>query len=598
MGNRLREHIRKHRMLYELAAAAAVISVLAVLVIFFSVNAVYRSINVRREAVENEAIAGQISEEIHQIFYEINDMSLSIYADPVINDSVRSVYYGSDSADNWMESFEQKGRIREELGLYLNVNEEVDFIQIYIRGQKDPVSAGDVDAPGISRITREYQEKYQERVREQGGEMQTFTLQDGKIVFARALGDINSGVRNKETYYEMILLLSDRAMSRILDKLYYSNYSSGKMICLVNGGIVVNSTKPQHLGRHAAELGMAAAEEGTGMKEIDGERCLCTVRTDGTLGCGILVATELEEIDLYAQAAQRSFLIVPASMLLVFAVVSLLLVLFYVRPVQNLINSVEKVGNDEMQVRVVDVGEGGDIALSFNQAIRRMEGIIRSHYEHIIKERDARITILQLQINPHFIFNTLDTISWSVFKDEKEEALKMISAFGKILRYTTYNYNKYVTLREELGVIRNHLYLNQVRYGGFSYRIEVEEGLEEFRIPCLLLQPIAENSCKHGLRGKEDGTLSIDVRRNGGFVQVTIEDNGCGMTEEEIRKACASPSEDGEHMGIANVKERLETCFGPEAGFVIESEPGSFMRTRITIPMEEEADAENSDRGR
>ena len=65
-----------------------------------------------------------------------------------------------------------------------------------------------------------------------------------------------------------------------------------------------------------------------------------------------------------------------------------------------------------------------------------------------------------------------------------------------------------------------------------------------------------------------------------------------------IRKACASPSEDGEHMGIANVKERLETCFGPEAGFVIESEPGRFMRTRITIPMEEEADAENSDRGR
>ena len=220
---KLKKIIIRNKMLLKIAVLMIGVCVLIISGFLVAVNNIYRTSNVEREIIENEAITSRIVTEMDQSIYDINDISLSIYSNQRINSSILELYGGEYS--DIFRKYQLKELIAEQMLTYLDANETVSCCQIYISNQKEPITVGNFSAWQISEISQEYQKTCKDKVFETGGELQMFPLDCGKIIFTRALGDFNSGKKNDEYIYSIVLVLSDTYIGKLMDKLYYSNYS-------------------------------------------------------------------------------------------------------------------------------------------------------------------------------------------------------------------------------------------------------------------------------------------------------------------------------------------------------------------------------------
>jgi two-component system LytT family sensor kinase len=192
----------------------------------------------------------------------------------------------------------------------------------------------------------------------------------------------------------------------------------------------------------------------------------------------------------------------------------------------------------------------------------------------------ARMVALQNQINPHFLFNTLNTIS-SLVRFDPDTAREMILKLATILRRLLHSTDSFVPLREEAEFIDNYLDIEVVRFGRDKLRVlkELDPASLEVMVPSMLLQPLVENSIRHGLSSKIDGgTVRVRSRMTGHRLQILVEDDGVGIPEAKL----ATLFEQG--IGVSNVNERLKVLFGDDYKMWIDSRPGEGTSTGIEIP--------------
>lgn len=192
---------------------------------------------------------------------------------------------------------------------------------------------------------------------------------------------------------------------------------------------------------------------------------------------------------------------------------------------------------------------------------------------------EARLQALTSQINPHFLFNTLNSVS-SLIRTNPEEARLMILKLSRILRRLLRKHEHLSPLRDELDFIDDYLSIEQIRFGG-KLRVEkhVEPGTLDMLVPSMLLQPIVENSIKHGLSSKvQGGAIVLRASRQGATLHLTIEDDGAGITPERLTNLRSSG------IGVNNVSERLKVLFGEEGRLHIESVEGQGTRVEIHVP--------------
>lgn len=201
-----------------------------------------------------------------------------------------------------------------------------------------------------------------------------------------------------------------------------------------------------------------------------------------------------------------------------------------------------------------------------------------------VKERllvQARLSALAGQINPHFLFNTLNTVS-SLIRTNPDRARQVVYKLSSILRRLLRKTDSFTPLREELAFIEDYLSIEMVRFGEkLRFVKQVEPGALDAQIPAMLLQPIVENSIKHGLASKvEGGTITLAARRlDGARVLLTVEDNGVGIEEDRL-----SALLDRAGIGVRNVNERLQVLFGNSYRLAVSSRPGEGTRTEIELP--------------
>lgn len=203
------------------------------------------------------------------------------------------------------------------------------------------------------------------------------------------------------------------------------------------------------------------------------------------------------------------------------------------------------------------------------------------------QKRKAEISALQMQINPHYIYNTLASIKWLIFQKDIEKSTTTIDAFISLLRNTISNMDEYITVEQDLENLKNYVLINNTRYGD---RIQVEYfvtyGCEHYKIPKMILQPFVENSFFHGFPYNERGSIKILIRTAGGKLQIQITDNGVGMTQEQIQKL-ADKGIKTEHfsgIGINNIHDRLKLIYGEEYQITIESKENEGTEVTILIP--------------
>ena len=209
--------------------------------------------------------------------------------------------------------------------------------------------------------------------------------------------------------------------------------------------------------------------------------------------------------------------------------------------------------------------------------------------------KETQLQALQSQINPHFIFNTLNAGAQLAMFEEADRTYLFIECFASLFRYNLRSLDSPVTLREEIENINNYIALLKVRYADrISYSQEVDESVVDIPVPCMVLQPLIENAFIHGISELESGgTITLRVREDDGDYIIEIEDNGVGMSQEKINQILGEDAEDGSPtesvghttgIGTRNVMQRLKNFFDYEKVMsIISSKPGG-TRVVISIP--------------
>jgi two-component system, sensor histidine kinase YesM len=209
------------------------------------------------------------------------------------------------------------------------------------------------------------------------------------------------------------------------------------------------------------------------------------------------------------------------------------------------------------------------------------------------KERrriDLEVEKLLYQINPHFLMNSLDTVHWLAVMNGQNEIDRLVLSLNKLLYYNLGKLGQTATMQEEIDALQQYLILQQIRYDfQFDVRIHVDEEVLKAPVPRFILQPLVENSLYHGLH--DDGYIQVDVKRTGDLMEISIRDNGAGMTEETIRQLLTQKEADnrkvGMGIGMNYVKRMLESQYGETASLVIESTVGEGTSVYVTIPIDQ-----------
>ncbi len=238
--------------------------------------------------------------------------------------------------------------------------------------------------------------------------------------------------------------------------------------------------------------------------------------------------------------------------------------------------------------------KGNQEVLALSQSFSMMILRIRELMDDIVKSQELKrkfeLDALQAKINPHFLYNTLDSVVWMAEQNDSEGVIRMISALAKLFRVSISKGHDIITINEELEHVRNYLIIQQIRYQGkFEFSIHVEEGIEEAPTIKLIVQPIVENAIYHGIKYlQEMGQIDIKVyRRKPGAIVLEVRDNGVGIDEEKLTKILSfsgTHSPKGNGIGVRNVHQRVQLYYGSDFGLEISSELDEGTLVRIVIP--------------
>lgn len=289
-----------------------------------------------------------------------------------------------------------------------------------------------------------------------------------------------------------------------------------------------------------------------------------------------------------------TFLCIDILLLLLFLLVILtvMIVLGITRPISELSRVTEKVsqGDFTVRARVETADELGAFSDSVNSMTESIQELVDKIKEDERKMRHADLRLLQEQINPHFLYNTLDTIVWLIEGNDSDKAVSMVMSLSEFFRLVLSKGREYISIQEEELHIKSYLEIQQVRYHDIlEYEIHIDPQLYQYKILKLTLQPLVENSLYHGIKYKRaKGIITVEGKLEGEDILFKVRDNGVGMEPAELEKLrgeIQKPCKDTEKgFGLANVNERIRMNFGNEYGMTIDSKPGEGTMVEVRIP--------------
>lgn len=284
-------------------------------------------------------------------------------------------------------------------------------------------------------------------------------------------------------------------------------------------------------------------------------------------------------------------------------IVSLVLASHVTSPIKTLVSLMRRVekGDFDGQIEVKSRDEIGRLASSYNLMLSRLRELIDKIYKEQEQKRKAEYKALEMQINPHFLYNTLYSIKWVAVLQKANNAAEMITYLVRLLKISLNKGREYVSVREEIEHAKCYVEIQKFRYNNkFEVHFHIHDNLLDCKIPKLILQPIIENSIFHGF-GKmvQGGQINVVYTREDNDIRFSVIDNGCGINSSEIGNLLESGRRPGKGdrlsgIGLNNVNERNKLLYGDKYGLTIENAGGGGARVDVLLPqiieiMEEDA---------
>ena len=295
--------------------------------------------------------------------------------------------------------------------------------------------------------------------------------------------------------------------------------------------------------------------------------------------------------DIFPQAAQLRGTIAMIVMLAVFAGLVAVTVLScsITAPIRELSNAMKQVEQENFDIEIQSrrKDEIGHLITSFHYMVGKIRQLICEVYQKKIEQKNAEIRALQAQINPHFLYNTLDSINWMLIERDEQDISDVVISLGEILRYAVGGQNHLVPLGSEARYIESYLFIQKNRLEDrLNYQWELAEDTLDVLVPRLIMQPIVENAVIHGIEPlKKGGVILMKAWIEKEMLLIRVTDNGRGMNQEELEalREKISGTDEIENIGMRNIQRRMELTYGQEQAMEIQSVQGE--GTTITLRM-------------
>lgn len=339
----------------------------------------------------------------------------------------------------------------------------------------------------------------------------------------------------------------------------------------------------------------ALETEGSFIDDFKGEKRITTVQSIEYSGWKMVGISYVNEIVENRQNFNQLIIVI-----LLFGIVFIAIASFFIsykisQPIKRLEHQMNRIERGDFNIDSLEV-KGEDEVKQLTKAFNIMILRIKNLMKQIVREqetiRKSELKALQAQINPHFLYNTLDSIIWMNENKNYDGVTDMVSALAKLFRISLSHGREIITIKDEVEHAKSYLVIQKIRYKNkFNYMIDVPEELENYMTVKLILQPIIENAIYHGINKIEDkGLITISVKREMNKILFMITDNGYGI-DESLMESILTREVSGENssgVGLKNVDERIRLSYGDEYGISIKSEEDVGTSVTISIPVVEQ----------
>lgn len=331
--------------------------------------------------------------------------------------------------------------------------------------------------------------------------------------------------------------------------------------------------------------------DGVYTEEFEGKQRQVIIKTVGYTGWTIEGVSFPGAVSLNSKKSNLFFIF-----LFLFFTVGLVLINSIIstkvsKPIRNLEKAVKEVEMGKLDTDIK--AEGFYEVRHLGHSVHKMAEQIKKLMEDIVIEHESKrkseLDALQSQINPHFLYNTLDIIVWMIENERQQDAAKVVTALARFFRISLSKGKHIISIADEMEHVRNYLTIQQLRYKNkFDYEIKIAEDVKPLATIKLIIQPLVENAIYHGMVYMDgDGLIDVEAYRKEEDVYIVVSDNGLGMTKERIDqllKGEIQSSKRGSGIGVSNVNERIKLYFGEDYGIQIESEPDEGTKMIVHLP--------------
>lgn len=391
----------------------------------------------------------------------------------------------------------------------------------------------------------------------------------------------------------LLIHLNYTGLKLLLDGVTLGN--EGYIYLIDGNGEIIYHPRAQLIDsglEHENNRAVSEYRDGIYQETFQGEERVITVKSVGYTGWKLIGVAPRQTVSLNSLKTQLLVVFVAAFILFLMSLVNSYISSRITTPIRKLELSVNEIEKGNLNAKVD--AEGSYEIRHLGQSVQNMAKQIQVLMADIVseheKKRKQEFDTLQSQINPHFLYNTLDIIVWMIENEKPDQAVKVVTALARFFRISLSRGKSIITVKDELEHVRNYLMIQHMRFKNrFSYTIEAEDEVLELASLKLMLQPLVENAIYHGMEFMDgDGEIFISAWKEGEDLYLKVSDNGLGMTEEQVARLFSDTphtgSSRGSGIGVKNVNERIRLYFGSEYGLSIESEPDEGTVVMIHLP--------------